>query len=108
VLDKLVEAALRPSAITQVVTDELRRLEKGGFLSAADVEKLAAEAKAVLGEKVEHTRATVLPLLGGVASSLREALDLPSRAEVLALTEALRRAEASRAEGARSGTPPAP
>lgn len=107
-LDKLVQAALRPSMISRVVTDELERLEKGGFLAAGDVEKLSAEARKVLEERVEHTRTSVAPLLANLASGLREALDLPSRAEVLALTEALRRAQADAdaARGRPGSTPP--
>lgn len=109
VLDKLVQAALRPSMISRVVTDELERLEKGGFLTAADVEKLSAEARKVLEERVEHTKTSVAPVLAHLASGLREALDLPSRAEVLALTEALNAARGqaqAEADAARARSQP--
>ena len=98
-IEKLLAAALtRPSLARRALRDEVDRLRRGGYLPEDDLEALAGDAAQQLGERIEEARATVGPLLTGAAASLREALDLPSRAEVLALTEELRRAREARGE----------
>lgn len=92
-IDKLLAAALtRPSLARKALRDEVDRLREGGYLPQEELDALASEAAEQLGRRLEDARATVGPLLVGAAASLREALDIPSRAEVLALTEELRRA----------------
>ena len=46
-----------------------------------------------LDEQAQKARTSVAPLFKGLLSTLREVLDVPSRSEILALTEALKRAE---------------
>lgn len=101
-LEKLVFAALGKSTVEQVVRQELERLEQGGFVDKAQLEQLSEECLKALEGRVERARGVVGPVLGDLAARMREALDIPSRAEVLALTEALRRAERPAAD------PPAP
>ncbi len=96
-LEKLVQAALaRPAVLTRAVEDELARLETGGYLKREELEKLTAECVGALQQQLERAKSTTLPLVAGLGATLREALDIPSRAEIVALTEALRRAEAAR------------
>ncbi|MCO5164935.1 MAG: hypothetical protein M9894_01010 [Planctomycetes bacterium] len=111
-LDKLVLAAFGRTSLERVVRQELERLEKGGFLPREELERLSAECTAALAGQVERARGLVEPALGPVlgdlAARVREALDVPSRAEVVALTEALRRAErpgAPDADGGRAAAP---
>lgn len=96
-LEKLVLAALGKDAIERLVRQELERLEQGGFLKRAELERLSAECLGALASRAAEAKGTIAPivspLVGAVASQVREAMDLPSRAEVLALTEALSRAE---------------
>lgn len=92
-LEKLVFAALGKDTLEQVVRRELERLEQGGFVDKEQLERLSEECLKALEGRVERARTAVGPLLGDLAARVREALDLPSRAEVLALTEALKRAE---------------
>lgn len=118
-LDKLVLAAFGRTSLERVVRQELERLEQGGFLPREELERLSAECTAALAGQVERARGlvgpAVGPVLGELAARVREALDVPSRAEVVALTEALRRAErpaptAGDAPGdvsGRAGRPPA-
>jgi hypothetical protein len=102
-LDKLVLAAFSKTTVERLVRQELERLEAGGFVQRDELERLTAECLDALGGKVERARQLVTPVLGGLAAQVREALDLPSRAEVRALTDALARAE--KAAGAAAGTP---
>ncbi len=92
-LEKLVFAALGRSTVEQVVREELERLEQGGFVDRQQLEQLSGECLKALEGRVDRARGAVGPVLGDLAARVREALDIPSRAEVVALTEALRRAE---------------
>lgn len=92
-LEKLVLAALGNDTVERLVRQELERLEKGGFLQRAELERLSAECLGALASRAEQARSTIAPVVGNLAVHMRQALDLPSRAEVLALTEALARAE---------------
>lgn len=102
-LEKLVLAACRPSVLRTLVRDELKRLEEGGYVDAADIERAASDGLSALEGRVEQARSALGPAVTGLGRSMREALDIPSRTEVLALTEELRRARA--AERAAAGEP---
>jgi hypothetical protein len=86
----------RNDVLAQAVKDELERLGKGGYLKPAEVERLSGECVKALEGQVARARGVVGPLVSGLAGQVREALDLPSRAEIRALTEALARAEAAK------------
>jgi hypothetical protein len=97
--EQFVAAALgRTGSIRTVVQQELERLRERGYITE-DPGELTGELLGKLEGQAEQARQTVGPLILGLGSSLRDALDLPSRAEVLALTRALERAEAARADG---------
>ncbi|MEZ6187380.1 MAG: hypothetical protein R3F62_20510 [Planctomycetota bacterium] len=95
----LTRALAKSSALRAVVEGELARLAGEGFLSAEDAEALRSEHAERLRELTEGAGEQASALLSGLASGLRQALDLPSRAEVVALTEELRQAR-QRAEEA--------
>ncbi|MBX3472501.1 MAG: hypothetical protein KF878_37085, partial [Planctomycetes bacterium] len=86
-LDKLVLAAFGRTSLERVVRQELERLEQGGFLPREELERLSAECTAALAGQVERARGlvgpAVGPVLGELAARVREALDVPSRAEVV-------------------------
>lgn len=92
-LEKLVFAALGRSTVEQAIRQELERLEQGGFVDKEQLERLSEECLKALEGRVDRARGVVGPVLGDLATRVREALDIPSRAEVLALTRALERAE---------------
>ena len=89
-LDKWLTALLKPDLAPNLLKEELDRLQAGGYLSAEDVDRLYRECSASLTEGAERTRRAILPLLEAAGSTVRGALDLPSRSEIVALTEALR------------------
>lgn len=95
-LDKLVFSALGKSGVERFVREELERLQQGGFLRKEDLDRLSTECLGALEGRFDRVQKTVGPVLGGLAAQVREALDIPSRAEVIALTEALARAERDR------------
>lgn len=95
-LDKLVFSALGKSGVERFVREELERLQQGGFLGKEDLERLSAECLGALEGRFSRVQQSFGPVLGGLAAQVREALDIPSRAEVIALTEALARAERDR------------
>lgn len=111
-LEKLVFAALGKGTLEQVVRQELERLEQGGFVGREELERLSRECVEALQGRVERARGVVGPVLGDLGARVREALDLPSRAEVLALTEALKHAPAGdaapAAPEAHAASPPPP
>jgi hypothetical protein len=101
VLRDLLTAALGSSlgaknvltgSLSQKLEQELERLSAGGYLSREDLDRVRAEAS----QHVEAAAGTVGVGLDGLASSLRQVLDLPSRSEILALTEELRLAREAR------------
>ena len=93
-LDKLLAAGLgRPDFIKNLLADELSRLQQGGYGDASELKQLVEERLATLEGQAEQVRGLMLPLLSGVGRSVRESLDLPSRAEILALTQALQEAQ---------------
>lgn len=94
VLNKLIASVLRPEYTRDLIEGELQRLADGGYLRPEELQELTQECIQALGERVDQARATVVPLMQGVTATVREALDIPSRAEVLALTEALRAQQA--------------
>jgi len=98
VLENLVSALMARSNLARdAVRNELGRLQREGYLDEAEAKRLLEEGLEALGERLEAARAQVEPALGElggeVGRRLRDALDLPSRAEVVALTEALRAAQ---------------
>lgn len=80
----------------RLAEQELRRLEEGGYLDPAEVEQLLAEAKERLGGQAERARSFAQPLLEAAGGAVREVLDIPTRAEIRELTEALREAREAR------------
>ncbi|MCA8925890.1 MAG: hypothetical protein KDD82_29050 [Planctomycetes bacterium] len=99
-LDQILIGALgRSETLRSLVEGELQRLSEEGFLSAADVAELRDAHAQRLRELAAGAGGQASQALRGLGSSLRAALDLPSRAEVLALTEELRLARARAAEG---------
>ncbi len=101
-LEKLIAAALtRPALAHRVLRDELDRLREGGYLSEQELDGLRRETLEKLSERLEQARVAVSPLVSGLGESLREALDIPSRSEVRALTEELRRRRADGADDPR-------
>lgn len=97
-IEQFVAAAMgRTGSIRSVVQKELQRLRERGYITE-DPAELTGELMAKLEGQAEQARETVVPLLSGLVGSVREALDLPSRTEVLALTKALERAEAARVD----------
>ncbi len=105
-LDKLIAAALtRPSMAHRALREEIERLRAGGYLSETELEELARDAASRLSERLTEARTAVAPLVVGLGDSVRAALDVPSRSEILALTEELRRARGER--GAAPQAPPA-
>lgn len=93
-LDKLLAAGLgQPDFIKNLLADELSRLEKGGYGDTSDLAKMVEERLAALGGQADQVRGVMAPLLSGVGRSVLEAMDLPSRTEILALTQALQEAK---------------
>lgn len=80
----------------RLAEQELRRLEEGGYLDAEEVERLLAEAKERLGGQAARARSFAQPLLEAAGGAFRDALDIPTRAEIRELTEALREAREAR------------
>ncbi len=95
--DVLVSVLGRQEQLKTLVRGELERLVGKGYLEG-NPEDLATEVLGKLEERAETARERTLPLLKGLGDSLRRALDIPSRAEILALTEALSR-HASQSDG---------
>ena len=91
-LEDLMMSFGRADGIKALVLQELERLKAKGYISE-DPEALAAEVLKQLEGRAEQARSTVSPLLQGLGSTLREAMDSPSRSEILALKEALERHE---------------
>lgn len=106
-LDKLVFGMLGKNGVERFVRQELERLQQGGFLEKEELERLSAECLSALEGRLDKASKVIGPALGGLAAQVREALDIPSRAEVIALTEALARAERARTEGKAGPAPQA-
>lgn len=90
--DLLFSALGQNERMKEFVTGEISRLKAKGYVGE-DSKELLAEVLGRLEDQASKARSSVGPLLQGLGSTLREALDVPSRAEILALTEALNRAE---------------
>lgn len=80
----------RQGQLKSLVQGEIERLKEKGYLTE-DPEALAAEFLERIEEHASKARETTVPLLKGLGDTLRQALDIPSRTEILALTQALER-----------------
>jgi hypothetical protein len=90
--DLLFSALGQNERMKEFVTNEISRLMAKGYVGD-DSQELVADVLKRLEDQAEKARTNVGPLLKGLGSTLRDALDVPSRSEILALTEALKRAE---------------
>lgn len=107
-IEKLIASLMARPSLSSVARDEFERLKAGGYLDQAELERLAKDLQSKLGGQAEAAKGTLQPLVQGIGQSLREALDIPSRREILELTQALRAAKEA-AEGERpSGSSDAP
>ena len=113
VIEKLIASLMARQSFSRVAREEFDRLQAGGYLNHSELEKLAKDLQTKLGDQAESARGAlqplVQPLVAGIGQSLREALDIPSRSEILELTRALRAARggASAAQGGASAASPA-
>ena len=98
----LIGALARSETLRSLVEGELQRLSEEGFLSAADVEELKVEHGKRLQELASSAGGHATQAISGLGAGLRAALDLPSRAEIQALTEELRLARERTQEGSDS------
>ncbi|MGE0708453.1 MAG: hypothetical protein AB7N76_19265 [Planctomycetota bacterium] len=108
-LEKLIATVLTGPAFGRLAKEELERLQAGGYLPPEEVAGLLERAQERLGTSADRARALALPLLREMGATLREALDIPSRAEIRELTEALRaRQEGPSGAGASAPEPDPP
>ena len=90
--DMIFGVLAKTRRVPAAVRRELERLEAGGFVGAEEVERLSAE----FSERwADSLKSLPTPSLRGLGRQLREVLDLPSREELEALREELRRARGS-------------
>ncbi|RMG09176.1 MAG: hypothetical protein D6731_20270 [Planctomycetota bacterium] len=95
-LEDLLLSLGRAETIESALRAELERLQREGYLDEVP-EGVWDELRGRLEGRAERARQRVKPLVEALGASLRAALDLPSRSDIVALTEALERAEATRA-----------
>jgi hypothetical protein len=76
------------------IEEELKKLKEGG-MSAAELEAIAAEARTAFAERARKLKSQTTPLFDAAKEALRQALGVPSRAELASLTERLERALAA-------------
>ena len=86
----LIGALARSETLRSLVEGELERLSEQGFLSPEDAAELKGEHTKRLQELASGASGHATQALQGLGAGLRAALDIPSRAEVQALTEELR------------------
>jgi hypothetical protein len=84
VLEQLILSALgkKPEMIRGVIQEELQRLQRGGYLQAAEAEAFMAQALEALTEHLAQAQQVAAPLAEGAAAAIRDMLDVPSRDEV--------------------------
>lgn len=86
----LIGALARSETLRSLVEGELERLSEQGFLSLEDAAELKGEHAKRLQELASGASGHASLALQGLGAGLRAALDIPSRAEIQALTEELR------------------
>ena len=76
------------------IEEELKKLREGG-MAPAELEAIAKEARAAFAARTQQLKEQATPLLDAAREVFRQALGVPSREEMTALTERLERAVAA-------------